>query len=1262
MRNRLSLPSLLLTILLIAPACAGIGDSSDLDDPAGHQPPGTETPVAGPRAPSISSPDKHNYQASWDLTVKSDYTLNGTVSGSGKGRLVQGNGSWQIVGPWPRTHHTLVWYPSENCLIAFGGTSYCDTALNDTWYYYPSNDTWVRKAPGPTRYYHTAIWDPADGEMLVFGGTDGKTYQNELWAYRPATDSWSKGTSGATARVMQSAVWDSQSGQMLVFGGWWWSPGTLLNDLWAYKPSTDAWSKLTSGATPRSNHAAVWDQDHDQMLVYAGHVGGAYPMTAMDLWAYYPSNDTWEKKADSGVKMEGISAVWDTSQKRMLVYYGNTYSYSPTTNTWTRLNAYGPSQWGMVAWDPLGAKMYTHAAEAANVWVFTSSLNSWQTRAPAPPYFYHCSVWDDNQDKMLVFGGLTSGSSYTYEVWTYDPASGIWARKADCPDEFERVRAVWDPAGKRVFFAGAGTSNRICNRTWMYDPANDTWTRKADLPLAHYGLSAVWDTRNRQMMVFGGCDVWTGDYWEGVYIYHPQTDKWEWKMQSPAPHARMAHSAVWDESGGRMIMAGGSYYDGTATRYLKDTWSYDPGTNRWTQLADLPGYHAGCAASWDSAHDLMFMLGGYNETSDQLDDLRFDPTANTWTCLTFLFPWSPYFTTVWDRQDNRLLAWGGGGAFGGKVMRAYSMPFVQNGTITSKGFLLSDYLIRIYRVWYNSTVPAGTGLVFQFSTSADNSAWNEWQDLSSGAIPQNQDKYVRWRALLNTSKLLFSPTIEAVRVEYLVNRVPSAMVAAPQTTSRNTEVTLRGIASDVDGDPLAYNWTQTGGPAVLLTNDRFPNASFVPSLPGNYSFSLVLFDGYSYSLPGNATVQALNLAPTVSANASATAYRNETIPLLGSGTDPENDLLIYSWTQVGGLYATIANPHQQNASFIARRLGNHTFRVTASDMYGGLSSADVTVSVINRAPEATVGNDITAFVRSNVHIDGGGLDGDDDELTYAWTMRSGGKVERQGADAASLEFVPLDPVIYSFQRVLSDGYDASPPAIINVSVINRLPAISVGPDLVSEAGQTVLLAGNATDPDGDPLTYRWERSAGPPVTLLDGGTANASFVPLQLGNYSFRLTVSDGHEEVSAILKVTVVKPYLPFNFSSTPPSVGIAGQALTYNITLNDPDTTRTVRLTLEKGPVGMNLTGRRLTWTPKENQTGPHQVSLSATDGHSMIYQNWTLDIKPAPNNGNDGDNPPGPSSGMGWLVPGLMAIVVVSIASALAALIVMRRRRSR
>jgi hypothetical protein len=79
-----------------------------------------------------------------------------------------------------------------------------------------------------------------------------------------------------------------------------------------------------------------------------------------------------------------------------------------------------------------------------------------------------------------------------------------------------------------------------------------------------------------------------------------------------------------------------------------------------------------------------------------------------------------------------------------------------------------------------------------------------------------------------------------------VDRAPLAKAGPDTTVTAGTQVALDGSSSsDLDRDPLAFSWTQTGGPEVTLSTPNEPVAGFTPMENGTYSFQLTVSDGFA---------------------------------------------------------------------------------------------------------------------------------------------------------------------------------------------------------------------------------------------------------------------------------------------------------------------------------------------------------------------------------------------------------------------------------
>lgn len=91
---------------------------------------------------------------------------------------------------------------------------------------------------------------------------------------------------------------------------------------------------------------------------------------------------------------------------------------------------------------------------------------------------------------------------------------------------------------------------------------------------------------------------------------------------------------------------------------------------------------------------------------------------------------------------------------------------------------------------------------------------------------------------------------------------------------------------------------------------------------------------------------------------------------------------------------------------------------------------------------------------------------------------------------------------------------------------NRLPYVTVSDSLSVNEGANVALTGQATDPNGDELTYTWAETSSTGVTITGADTANASFTAPEVASGSttveLTLTVNDGTDSVVNNISVTV--------------------------------------------------------------------------------------------------------------------------------------------
>ena len=396
------------------------------------------------------------------------------------------------------------------------------------------------------------------------------------------------------------------------------------------------------------------------------------------------------------------------------------------------------------------------------------------------------------------------------------------------------------------------------------------------------------------------------------------------------------------------------------------------------------------------------------------------------------------------------------------------------------------------------------------------------------------------------------------------NVAPSINAGSDMTVDSGSAVTLHSSGSDPNGDTLSYSWSLIEGPSIALPAMTTQDIAVTPQNAGLYKFSVVCSDGTGNSQPDEVllTVNSVNHAPTAEAGADVDVQAGTLVTLDGSGsTDPDNDAISYSWTQVSGPQVQLANATNVKPSFTASATGTYVFGLSVADAKVSSTPDTVTVRVLkqNTAPVADAGDDQNTKVGTMVNLDAGAsYDPDADAITYAWSQTGGASVEMTGANMARATFTPTVSGVLEFKVTVSDGQaqaedtikvtvDSVPVVIVPVvpvDIVNHVPVAEAGSLQTITLTQTrsllkVTLDGSgSSDPDGDTLSYIWSQISGPSVSLTGSNTAKPSFTPGAAGTYIFELKVYDG-KDTSPADTVTVTVQNMQASITLTAPLNG---------------------------------------------------------------------------------------------------------------------------
>ncbi len=151
---------------------------------------------------------------------------------------------------------------------------------------------------------------------------------------------------------------------------------------------------------------------------------------------------------------------------------------------------------------------------------------------------------------------------------------------------------------------------------------------------------------------------------------------------------------------------------------------------------------------------------------------------------------------------------------------------------------------RIYE-WMIESVPAGSLAMLDDPSSARPSFFTD--------LPGE------YRFTLLVSDGLKTSALSSVMVT-AVNDAPVAIVEPGGALHAGTQFVLDGSASsDLNSDPLTYEWSVTSAPADSVAQPAEPTAAtteFVPDVVGTYELSLTVHDGRTSSAPATITLDA----------------------------------------------------------------------------------------------------------------------------------------------------------------------------------------------------------------------------------------------------------------------------------------------------------------------------------------------------------------------------------------------------------------------
>lgn len=427
------------------------------------------------------------------------------------------------------------------------------------------------------------------------------------------------------------------------------------------------------------------------------------------------------------------------------------------------------------------------------------------------------------------------------------------------------------------------------------------------------------------------------------------------------------------------------------------------------------------------------------------------------------------------------------------------------------------------------------------------------------------------------------------------NQIPIVNAGTAKTIFLPTnQVIITATASDPDGSISTILWEKKSGGAATLTNANTLTVTASGLAAGTYTFRITVTDNNSATAFSEVIVNVLvgNQSPTANAGADQTlTLPTNNIVLAGSGNDPDGSVVGYAWAKISGPAASLTNTNTATLNVTNMLQGVYVFSLTVTDNNGATGSDLVTVTVNvsvpvpdpNEIPLAIAGGNVSFSLPTNsVNLYGSGFDADGTIVSYNWVKASGGSATLTNTDKPTLTASNLQAGQYTFRLTVTDDDGATDDdiAVVTISALgtNVFPVASAGADQIIKLPATsVVLLGSGFDEDGQITSYAWTKVSGAAATITSPTTPTTTVSGLALGEYTFRLTVTDNQSATDfndVIVRVVAstgnlpplvnagpdVKIFLPQNSHTFDASASDDGNIASYQwVKLNGPTATLT-------------------------------------------------------------------------------------------------------
>lgn len=443
------------------------------------------------------------------------------------------------------------------------------------------------------------------------------------------------------------------------------------------------------------------------------------------------------------------------------------------------------------------------------------------------------------------------------------------------------------------------------------------------------------------------------------------------------------------------------------------------------------------------------------------------------------------------------------------------------------------------------------------------------------------------------------------------NRPPSIDSSPPTSGTEGESYSYAIEASDPDGDDLNYALNEAPDWASISGNTITGTPGYSDS--GVHDFVVTVSDGSaSDSQSFTVTVDNSDRGPSITSSPPTSAVEGGEYSYVIEASDPDGDDISITLIE-GSSWLTLDGNHLHGTPG-KNAQGDHEIKLRATA--GGQSdtqSFTITVDNTNQAPIIDSTPTKTGKEGKTYEYEIKASDPDGDDLSYSLD---------KGPDFLSFSRNTLtgkpgynQAGEYDIQLSVTDGNAGDNQSFtLTISNVNREPNITSSPPTTATGGSEYEYVVNASDPDGDDISY--SKAAGPGWLSMSGNTLSGTPDNKASGDFNVTVKASDGNASDTQSFTITVSSTNRPPEFTSDPVTDVKEQEKYSCQITAEDPDGDD-ISITAVEKAAWMNYSDNGdgtavLSGTPSAEQSGSYQVILRANDGTDQVDQTFEVSVQ--------------------------------------------------